>query len=81
MKEDCWYVQLLQLSGSDTGSRIDDIMPDRAEYGLTKTATSVSADDVKLLIQSMYVRDCIGPWHQSLAQFVEGNYTKYTNDM
>ena len=62
----------LSVSSGEIADEIDQIIPERATYGMTKVATSVTVDDVKLLVQAIYLRDQIGPWHQPLSQFIEG---------
>ena len=62
----------LQLLNLTDLSLIDDVMPDRAKFGCTKAASACTSDDIHMLVQSIWLRECVGPWHSSLAQFVEG---------
>ena len=37
----------------------------------------MTVEDVRLVIQAMYLREVIGSWHASLSQFIEGLLTSY----
>jgi len=64
--------QLLALTDDDAAN-VDDIVPDRDRYGCSKQSSAYRAVDVKLLVQSMWLTECMGAWHASFAQFVEGD--------
>lgn len=51
---------------------IDDVLPDRHKLGSTKPSNMMTVGDIELLTQALYLRDVIGTWHASLAQFIEG---------
>lgn len=67
-------IQLLNLTEGDLAEQLDELLPDRAAFGSRKAACLVTLDEVQKLLQAMYMRDVIGPWHASLAQFLEGYY-------
>ena len=49
----------LQLLNLTDLSLIDDVMPDRAKFGCTKAASACTSDDIHMLVQSIWLRECV----------------------
>ena len=53
-------------------ANIDAWFEDRSRFGSQKPANLLTSVDITNLLQAMYLQIVVGPWHVSLAQFVEG---------
>lgn len=65
------YFQLLELKDEDM-DKIDVLIPDRHLLGLMKPR--MTAADIPTVLQVIYLREELGPWHPQLSQFLEGMY-------
>ena len=51
---------------------LDEILPERVEMGIRKTASSMTERDVPIILQALYMKLVLNNWHASLSQFIEG---------
>ena len=49
-----------------------EILPERVEMGIRKTASSMTERDVPMILQALYMKLVLNNWHASLSQFIEG---------